>query len=203
MICGLKSHTSVLVGESPRKALPRSVVGATICSALVECLHQRIFSRLRVMSERGWHIDEETLLPVIDDEQEFREAHADDLALEALIALWSGRPIDAEGFLLRLLAETDSPRMQALLADAWRDQGRHTEAIQAYLGLVADAVGSPGEAAMRQHLGKAYFAAGCLEEARSEFSQALALRLRDGAEPNLVASSRLALERATALISAP
>lgn len=153
------------------------------------------------MTERGWHIDDESLLPVIDDEREFRSAHVGDPALEALIALWSGRPVDAERILLRLLANGGSARFQALLADAWRDQGHHDDAIEAYLTLVSDSAGSPREAVMRQHLGKAYFVAGRFEEARSEFSRALDLRLRAGADPDLIASSRLARDRAAELAS--
>jgi len=151
------------------------------------------------MEGHGWHIDQETLMPVLDDEEKFRAAHAEDPALEALVALWSGRPIDAERILLRLIVDGGSTRIRALLADAWRDQRRFAKAIRAYQELVANAAGSEIEAVMRQHLGKAYFAAGCFEEARCEFTQALELRMRAKAAPGLIVSSRMALERVTSL----
>jgi tetratricopeptide (TPR) repeat protein len=154
----------------------------------------------RVEGGPGWHIDGETLLPVLHDVAAFREAHRDDPALEALVALWSGHPETAERE-LRRLADPDSPRLRALLADAWRDQGRTGEAVDAYRELVEEAVGTPREAVLRQHAGKALFAAGRHEEALHEFELALSLRVAAGAEEPLVASSRAAVERARQVLT--
>jgi hypothetical protein len=40
----------------------------------------------------GWHIDSDSLLPVLTDEHAFRTAHADDPAVDVLVCLWSGDP---------------------------------------------------------------------------------------------------------------
>jgi tetratricopeptide (TPR) repeat protein len=152
------------------------------------------------MTEAGWHIDPMTLLPVIHDESTFRQEHAQDPALEALVALWSGHPIVAERLLQQLVGDQTNPRFRALRADSLRDQGRHEEAIREYRDLVAEAEGTALEAVLRQHLGKAYFVAGRLERARTEFARALALRVRDDAAAELLASSRLAIDRVDALL---
>ena len=153
----------------------------------------------------GWHIDAETLLPVLDDEAEFRRVHAKDPALEGIVALWGGRAAEAEALFAALAARDRSPRWRALRADAWRDLGRHDEAIDEYRDLVAHYAGTAREAGFVQHLGKALFAARRDAEAAEEFERAVELRraaLGDGADPDpsLLASSeqalRLARERA-------
>ena len=54
---------------------------------------------------------------------------------------------------------------------------------------------------VRQHLGKALFAAGQLTAARAEFDVALRRRSAAGAASGLVASSRLARDRVDELIA--
>ena len=54
------------------------------------------------MQGPGWHIDPETLLAVLDDEEVLRAAHAGDPAVEAMICLWSGDTVGAERLLDRL-----------------------------------------------------------------------------------------------------
>lgn len=152
-------------------------------------------SRAHVPGGAGWHLDARSLRPVIDDVAAFRVAHADDDAVEALVALWTGRPAEAE-VLLRALPGRDTPRVRALLADAARDLGRHAEALTAYADLVRESAGTSWEAVMHQHHGKALLAAGRTAEAVRAFEQALTLRLAQGASEDLVASSRAALERA-------
>jgi tetratricopeptide (TPR) repeat protein len=150
----------------------------------------------RIEGGPGWYIDEETLLPTIEDEALFRAAHAHDPALEIVIAIWTGRPKAAELLLDLLREEAATPRLRALRADAWRDQGRTDEAVAAYESLIAELTGTASEAVMQQHLGKALFVAGRYREAASAFEKALALRLRSRAEESLIASSRAAVERA-------
>lgn len=150
----------------------------------------------------GWYIDRETLLPVIEDVELFRTAHADDPAVEVLVALWTGRPEDAEKQLRLKLRESDAPRWRALLADALRDQGRTDEAIATYEALVAEVAGTAHEAVMRQHLGKSLFVAGYHAAAARAFERALSLRLEAGADEALVESSRVAVARARAAASA-
>jgi len=161
-----------------------------------------VTSESRLESGPGWHIDRETLLPVIDDVSVFRVAHADDPIVEILVALWTGHPEDAENQLHQKLAGSDALRLRALLADAWRDQGRTDDAISAYEQLVLETFGTPHEAVMQQHLGKALFVAGRYEEATQAFEKALSLRTGAAADKSLVKSSQMAAERARAAASA-
>jgi len=155
-----------------------------------------VTSESRLESGPGWYIDRETLLPVIEDVNLFRAFYVDDPVVEILIALWTGRPDEAENQLYEELASSDSPRLRALLADAWRDQGRPDDAIGAYEQLVQEVLGTTHEAVMQQHLGKALFVAGRHEEAAKAFEKALRLRSEAGADESLVRSSRMAAERA-------
>jgi predicted Zn-dependent protease len=96
----------------------------------------------------------------------------------------------------------DSPfRLRALGADVRSARGDHDEAIAVYRDLLAEAVGGPREAVVRQHLGTALFAAGQFTAARAEFDAALRRRLAAGASADRVASSRLALARVEELLA--
>ena len=57
------------------------------------------------MAADGWHQDLQSLRPVLDDEAEFRAVHADDPALDALVALFAGRAASAEVLLRRQLSD--------------------------------------------------------------------------------------------------
>ncbi|MGW2092874.1 tetratricopeptide repeat protein [Promicromonospora sukumoe] len=151
--------------------------------------------------EAGWHIDPVTLLPVLVDEAAFRAANASDPALEVLVALWSGNP-DRAAELLRPLIDADptSWRLQALAADVIRDRGDAGSAITVLDALVSENEGTPREAVLVQHLGKALFVAGDFPGAAAKFQRALSLRLADDADPALVGSSRQALDRALELV---
>jgi hypothetical protein len=80
-------------------------------------------------------------------------------------------------------------------------RGDHEAAIAAYRDLLTETVGGPREAVVRQHLGKALFAAGQLAAARAEFGAALRRRVAAGASAGLVASSRMALTRVEELLA--
>ena len=148
----------------------------------------------------GWHIDSDTLRAVITDEAAFRAAYSDDPAVDVLVALWSGDPDGALALLEPLLeASPEHWRWRALRADARRDRGDHDDAIADYRRLVDEHAGTPNEAVLVQHLGKAHFAAGEYEPATACFQRALDLRLAAGAEPALVESSRAALRRSLRL----
>ncbi|MCO1338775.1 hypothetical protein BJH93_07720 [Kocuria polaris] len=148
-------------------------------------------------------MDEKSLLPVIDDLGAFRREFRNDPVVDVLIYLWSGRPQLAEDLLNAMAPPASSFRLRALLADTWRDQGRYDEAIAAYRELVAAAAGTAREAVMRQHLGKAHFARGEYSRALECFEDALELRVREKADADLVASSQLAVRRATELLKQP
>lgn len=179
------------VGERAGRWAPRGLDGSR-----ADGLGGRVTDDARVGGP-GWHVDPTSLRPVLDDEPAFRAHHGDDPFVDALVLLWTGRPREAEA----ALATTPCPerRRRALLADAWRDQGRHAEALAAYERLVGETAGTPSEATMRQHRGKALLAAGRPGEAVRELSAALAARTAAGADDDLVASSRLALARARAV----
>jgi predicted Zn-dependent protease len=96
----------------------------------------------------------------------------------------------------------DSPfRLRAMAADVRSARGEHEAAIRAYRELLAATVGGPREAVVRQHLGKALFAAGQLIAAQEEFELALRRRSAAGASADLVASSRMALDRVRELLA--
>jgi tetratricopeptide (TPR) repeat protein len=148
----------------------------------------------------GWEVDPVTLRPAITDELLFRSVYANDPALEVLVALWSGDPGTALVALEPLVrAAPDNWRWRALRADARRDLGDCRAAIADLCELVSEHAGTPKEAVLMQHLGKAHFAAGEYESAATCFEQALTLRTAAGAERSLVESSRAALQRARQL----
>ncbi|MFL1381956.1 MULTISPECIES: hypothetical protein [unclassified Nocardiopsis] len=157
----------------------------------------------RIPGGPGWSMDPLSLLPVIDDPAEFRRAHAADPALPLLEELWGGRPERAEPLAHALVAASPTARHRALLADVHRDLGRTARAVAAYEELVEECRGTPREAVMLQHLGKAHFAARDHAAAARAFAAALRLRTAAGADPALIASSRAALHRARALLSDP
>ncbi len=149
----------------------------------------------------GWHMDPDSLLPVLDDEARFREAHAADPAVDVLVALWSGDPDRAAAALEPLLAaEPTWWRLQALTADVARERGSVEEAVEILRELVGTHEGSPREAVLVQHLGKALFTGGDVAGAADCFHRALELRESAGADAALVESSRRALERARSLL---
>lgn len=145
-------------------------------------------------------MDALTLLPVIEDLEEFRRAHADDRALPVLEELWSGRPDTAEPLAMALVEDASTVRHRALLADVRRDLGRIAWAVDEYGRLLEECRGTAREAVLRQHLGKAHFVGGDLPRAVEEFSTALQLRVSAGAAPDLIASSRIARQRAESLL---
>jgi tetratricopeptide (TPR) repeat protein len=137
---------------------------------------------------------------VISDQAAFRFHHADDPALEALVALWTGHPERALAALQPLLdADPGNWRWRALRADARRDLGEHDAAIADYRQLVGEHAGTGHEAVLLQHLGKAYLAAEEYASAVTCFARALNLRTAAHADSALVDSSRAALERARQL----
>jgi hypothetical protein len=146
----------------------------------------------------GWVIRTADLRPAITDVQAFRASMADDPLVEPIELLWSGRARDA----LRQLEEmTRSVRVRALIADCRRDLGDHFGAVRDYDQLVAECAGTEREAVMRQHRAKALLVAGCAGRAVDDFR--LALELRRGGDPALLASAQqgLAVARAALLRS--
>jgi len=151
----------------------------------------------------GLAIDPVSLLTVVVDEAAFATGPGRfaDPADGVFAALVTGRLDDAE----RLVAAswtTDPPfRLRALAAELRSARGDHEAAIDAYRALLTETIGGPRESVTRQHLGKALFAAGRLSAAQQQFEAALRRREAAGAAANLVASSRLALDRVRELLA--
>ena len=143
----------------------------------------------------GWVIRGEDLRPSITDQAMFRRSHAEDELVDVLELLWSGRPAEA---LQHLSSFPETVRVRALTADCHRDLGRHDRALDSYDALVAETMGTPREAMMRQHRGKTLLAAGHPERAVEDFRRAA--QLRAGGDPALLASTQQALEVAEAAV---
>ncbi|RRD60704.1 tetratricopeptide repeat protein [Leucobacter sp. OH1287] len=154
------------------------------------------------MLDPSWHIDEQTLLPVIDDIAAFRDEFAADPLAEELVLLWTGHPEETLERLTDFLRHNPgNARARALSADALRDLGRFAQATEIYRELI-EGVSSPlREATFRQHLGKVHFAAGEYEAAEECFAAALELRIAGDASTDLVASAELALARVRELLA--
>lgn len=138
----------------------------------------------------GWVIDGQTLLPRIVDLTAFRRGMASDPLRDVLESLWSGRPDDAAAL---LRAQRPTLRVRALQADCHLVAGRVALAVADYGRLVNEATGTPQEAVIRQHYGKALFSAGRYADAAEQFARALELREQAGADETRIASSRQAL----------
>lgn len=142
----------------------------------------------------GWVIRGADLRPAITDLEEFRRGIAADPLARALELLWSGAP----GRALRALAAQEAtPRVRALRADCLRDLGEAARAVAEYDRLLAEVRGTPREAVMRQHRGKALLAAGRPAQAQEDFERVV--ELRTGGDPALLASAHQALEFARRL----
>lgn len=141
----------------------------------------------------GWRIRSIDLRPEITDLEAFRSGLRGDPLLDAIEALWGGDPT---GALSLLVDQPDSFRVRALRADCRRDLGDHDVAVAEYDLLVEAVAGSPREAVIRQHRGKALLAAGRSGEAVEDFERVV--DLRDGGDPALLASAVQALEAARA-----
>ena len=144
----------------------------------------------------GWVIRATDLKPVIVDAEAFAEGLRDDPLATPITLLWTGEAAAALGL---LEGEPATPRVRALRADCHRDLGDVARALEEYDLLIGETLGTPLEAVMRQHRGKAYFAAGDWRRAGEDFERAVALR-RDG-DPVLLASAQQALEAAEARLA--
>ncbi len=141
-----------------------------------------------VVGGQGWILRGSDLRPAIVDLQAFRAGLAEDPLCPVLERLWSDEPAAA----LRML--DDHPptlRTRALRADCLRELGAPGEAADVYDRLVAETAGTPLEATMRQHRGKALLAAGRVDDAIDDFRIAVSMRL--SGDPALLESAEQAL----------
>lgn len=141
----------------------------------------------------GWKIRGSDLRPEITDLSTFRAAVRDDPLRPAIELLWAGSPREA---LDLLTGREQTRRTRALIADCHRDLGEAAAAVDTYDELVTETIGTRGEAAMRQHRGKALLAADRTAEALTDFRAAAGLR---GGDPDLLASSEQAIAFARAV----
>ena len=153
----------------------------------------------------GLGIDPVTLRTVVLDEAVFAAGPGSSLepADRLFAALVTGRLDDAQALADELLVGDPGFRVRALAADVQSARGDHEAAIAAHRRLTEESLRTPREPIAWQHFGKALCAAGEWGAARVAFAVALELREAAGAPADQVASSRLALRRATELTDGP
>ena len=92
--------------------------------------------------------------------------------------------------------DPDSFRLQVLDADILAATHRTESAVERLRRLAGSVGGTPAEADVLLHLGKAQFSAGLYGAAAQSFNRALELRVAAGAGAAKIYSSTLALRRA-------
>ncbi|MGP4032074.1 tetratricopeptide repeat protein [Pseudarthrobacter sp. 1C304] len=93
-------------------------------------------------------------------------------------------------------SDPGSLRLRIFEADILRVSNRLDRAVDLFRQLLAETHGTPDEAAIRQHLGRAYFASGNISAAVESFTKALDLRVTGSADAALIYASTVALRRA-------
>ena len=147
----------------------------------------------------GIRINPQSLMPQIVNDEVLAEA----LAASAdpgdliFIRIVEGHPAEAA----ELLAEArykdpGSLRLRIFEADVLRVSNRFDRAVEVFRQLLAETQGTLEEAAVRQHLGRAYFAGGNVGAAVESFAKALDLRVAGSADAALIYASTVALQRA-------
>ena len=114
-----------------------------------------------------------------------------------LVRLVEGHAAEAA----ELLAEArykdpGSLRLRIFEADVLRVSNRFDRAVEVFRQLLAETQGTLEEAAVRQHLGRSYFAGGNIGAAVESFAKALDLRVAGSADAALIYASTVALQRA-------
>lgn len=147
----------------------------------------------------GIRINPKTLMPQLVNEEACAAALAasTDPTDRIFVRLVEGHPGEAA----ELLAEArykdpDSFRLRMFEAEVLRVSHRFDRAVELYRQLLAEALGTPEEATVRQHLGRSHFAAGNIAAAVESFAKALDLRVAGAADASLIYSSTVALQRA-------
>ncbi|WP_427131379.1 tetratricopeptide repeat protein [Pseudarthrobacter sp. S9] len=147
----------------------------------------------------GIRINPQSLMPEIVNDEACAEALASssDPADLIFLRLVEGRAAEAA----ELLAEArykdpDSLRLRIFEADVLRVSNRFDRAVELFRQLLAETRGTLDEAAVRQHLGRSYFAGGNIAAAVESFARALDLRVAGSADASLIYASTVALQRA-------
>ncbi|PVZ54672.1 tetratricopeptide repeat protein [Arthrobacter sp. H-02-3] len=147
----------------------------------------------------GIRINPQSLMPQIVNEDAMAEALAasTDPGDLVFVRLVEGHAAEAA----ELLAEArykdpGSLRLRIFEADVLRVSNRFDRAVEVFRQLLAETQGTLEEAAVRQHLGRAYFAGGNVGAAVESFAKALDLRVAGSADAALIYASTVALQRA-------
>lgn len=147
----------------------------------------------------GIRINPQTLMPQIVDDEALAAALAEstDPADLVFVRLVEGHPAEAA----ELLAEArykdpGSMRLRIFEADVLRVSNRFDRSVEVFRKLLAETQGPLDEAAIRQHLGRSYFAGGNIAAAVESFAKALDLRVAGSADAALIYASAVALQRA-------
>ncbi|CAH0240672.1 MULTISPECIES: tetratricopeptide repeat protein [unclassified Arthrobacter] len=147
----------------------------------------------------GVRINPQSLMPQIVNDEVLAEALAasTDPGDRILVRLVEGHAGEAA----ELLAEArykdpGSLRLRIFEADVLRVSNRFDRAVEVFRQLLAETQGTLEEAAVRQHLGRSYFAGGNVGAAVESFAKALDLRVAGSADAALIYASTVALQRA-------
>jgi predicted Zn-dependent protease len=147
----------------------------------------------------GIRINPVSLMPEIVNEEACSVAlsASSDPADLIFVRLVEGRAAEAA----ELLAEArykdpGSLRLRIFEADVLRVSNRYDRAVGLFRQLLAETRGTTDEAAVRQQLGRSYFAAGNIAAAVDSFAAALDLRVAGSADAALIYASTVALQRA-------
>jgi predicted Zn-dependent protease len=147
----------------------------------------------------GIRINPVSLMPEIVNEEACTTAlsTSSDPADLIFVRLVEGRAAEAA----ELLAEArykdpGSLRLRIFEADVLRVSNRYDRAVELFRQLLAETRGTLDEAAIRQHLGRSYFAGGNIAAAVESFAAALDLRVAGSADAALIYASTVALRRA-------
>lgn len=147
----------------------------------------------------GIKVNPDSLMPQIVNEEACAaalEASTDPADL-IFVRLVQGHAAEAA----ELLAEArynnpDSLRLRIFEADVLRVTHRSDRAVELFRQLLSETRGTPDEAAIRQQLGRSYFAGGNITAAVESFATALDLRVAGAADAALIYASTVALQRA-------
>lgn len=147
----------------------------------------------------GIRINPQSLMPQVVNDEVMAEALAasTDPGDLILVRLVEGHAAEAA----ELLAEArykdpGSLRLRIFEADVLRVSNRFDRAVEVFRQLLAETQGTLEEGAVRQHLGRSYFAGGNIGAAVESFAKALDLRVAGSADAALIYASTVALQRA-------
>jgi predicted Zn-dependent protease len=147
----------------------------------------------------GIKINPDSLVPQIVNEETCAAALAasNDPGDLIFVRLVEGHAAEAAELLAEArYSDPSSLRLRIFEADILRVSNRLDRAVELFRQLLTETHGTLDEAAVRQHLGRSYFASGNIAAAVESFAKALDLRVAGSADAALIYASTVALRRA-------